>query len=262
MLSNHNISRKKLSFVYSITHQFNNKNDYYTGNSENSLRRQKAELMVKYLKNECTHQEIQDIDDKLEAQTKLQEDTYIHKLFSPDDLKNYDANFLKLFAFTHLNIDPFGLFENVPIFEIENMKIYAHMPNVDDHGNIYLNEKRVDKVDVCINVTIITTDIDFRDLENYVKRAIVTMSTKGIDVESYDIQHIDDVTTDYVIIDSIKEKNSQAYLRGYFIKANSSEPQAEEFDKIKTEFAKRLYCGKAWTLEALDFANAYYHKLP
>jgi hypothetical protein len=50
MLTNHNISRKKLSFVYSITHQFNNKNDYYTGNSENSLRRQKAELMVKYLK--------------------------------------------------------------------------------------------------------------------------------------------------------------------------------------------------------------------
>nr|DAF27946.1 MAG TPA: hypothetical protein [Caudoviricetes sp.] len=50
MLTNHNISRKKLSFVYSITHQFNNKNDYYTSNSENSLRRQKAELMVKYLK--------------------------------------------------------------------------------------------------------------------------------------------------------------------------------------------------------------------
>lgn len=36
MLTNHNISHKKLSFVYSITHQFNNKNDYYTGNSENS----------------------------------------------------------------------------------------------------------------------------------------------------------------------------------------------------------------------------------
>lgn len=262
MLTNHNISRKKLSFVYSITHQFNNKNDYYTGNSENSLRRQKAELMVKYLKNECTYQEIQDIDDKLEAQTKLQEDTYIHRLFSPDDLKNYDANFLKLFAFMYLNIDPFGLFENVPIFEIENMKIYAHMPNVDDHGNINLNEKRVGKVDVCINVTIITTDIDFRDLENYVKRAIVTMSTKGIDVETYDIKHIDDVTTDYIIINNIKEKNGQACVRGYFIKANSSEPQAEEFNKVKTEFAKRLYCGKAWTLEALDFANAYYHKLP
>lgn len=71
-----------------------------------------------------------------------------------------------------------------------------------------------------------------------------------------------DVTTDYVIIDGIKEKNSQAYVRGYFIKANSSEPQAEEFNKVKTEFAKRLYCGKAWTLDALDFANAYYHKLP
>lgn len=262
MLTNHNISRKKLSFVYSITHQFNNKNDYYTGNSENSLRRQKAELMVKYLKNECTYQEIQDIDDKLETQTKLQEDTYIHRLFSPDDLKNYDANFLKLFASMYLNIDPFGLFENVPIFEIENMKIYAHMPNVDDHGNICLNETRAGKVDVCINVTIITTDIDFRDLENYVKRAIVTMSTKGIDVETYDIKHIDDVTTDYVIIDGIKEKNNQADIRGYFIKANSSEPQAEEFNKVKTEFAKRLYCGKAWTLEALDFANAYYHKLP
>jgi hypothetical protein len=162
----------------------------------------------------------------------------------------------------HLNIDPFSLFENVPIFEIENMKIYAHMPNVDDHGNINLNEKRVGKVDVCINVTIITTDIDIRDLENYVKRAIVRMSTKGIDVENYDIQHIDDVTTDYIIIDSIEEKNSQVYVRGYFFKANSSEPQAEEFNRIKTEFAKRLYCGKAWTLEALDFANAYYHKLP
>lgn len=68
--------------------------------------------------------------------------------------------------------------------------------------------------------------------------------------------------TDYIIIDNIKEKNSQADVRGYFIKANSSEPQAEEFNKVKTEFAKRLYCGKAWTLEALDFANVYYHKLP
>ena len=87
------------------------------------------------------------------------------------------------------------------------------MPNVDDHDNICLNEKRVGKVDVCINVTIITTDIDFRDLKNYVKRAIVTMSTKGIDVEHYDIKHIDDITTDYVIINSIKEKNGQACVR-------------------------------------------------
>ena len=44
--------------------------------------------------------------------------------------------------------------------------------------------------------------------------------------------------------------------------ADEAEPQTEEFDKVKTEFAKRLYCGKAWTLEALDFANTYYHKLP
>lgn len=106
------------------------------------------------------------------------------------------------------------------------------MPVVDDHGNISLNEKRVGKIDVCINVTIITTDIDFRDLDNYVKRAIVTMSTKGIDVENYDIQHIDDVTTDYVIIDDIKEKNGQACVRGYFIKANSSEPQRFQRETI------------------------------
>ena len=157
--------------------------------------------------------------------------------FSHDTLKRYDADFLADFARNKLSIDPFKFLKNVPIFEIENMQLYVYMPPVDDFGNLQIGDDRIGCVDVTVEITVITVDMGSEDFEKCTKAIFAAIWSSGIDEHS-------DGTTVYGYNDIPKSQVTR-----------NSIPLMAEHNK---ELARRLYCGKVWTCDALKFAETYY----
>lgn len=62
MSTNYDVKRMKLSFAYDIPYQFPENTNIIGG--EKALIKQRTDLLVKYLNNQCTYKDIADIDEK------------------------------------------------------------------------------------------------------------------------------------------------------------------------------------------------------
>lgn len=180
--------------------------------------------------------------------------------FRVDTLKRYDADFLADFARNRLSIDPFKFLKNVPIFEIENMQLYVYMPPVDDFGNLQIGDDRIGYVDVTAEITVITVDMGSEDFEKCTKAIFAAIWSSGIETEHERIDDLGEVDEPCTIVTSIDEHSDGTTVYGYNDTPKSqvtrnSIPLMIEHNK---ELARRLYCGKVWTCDALKFAETYY----
>lgn len=173
---------------------------------------------------------------------------------------NLDADFLADFARNKLSIDPFKFLKNVPIFEIENMQLYVYMPPVDDFGNLQIGDDRIGYVDVTVEITVITVDMGSEDFEKCTKAIFAAIWSSGIETEHERIDDLGEVDEPCTIVTSIDERSEGTTVYGYKDTPKSqvtrnSIPLMTERNK---ELARRLYCGKVWTCDALKFAETYY----
>lgn len=110
------------------------------------------------------------------------------------------------------------------------MQLYVYMPPVDDFGNLQIGDDRIGYVDVTVEITVITVDMGFEDFEKCTKAIFAAIWSDGTTVYGYN-----DIPKSQVTRNSI--------------------PLMTEHNK---ELARRLYCGKVWTCDALKFAETYY----
>lgn len=260
MFTNYDVRRKKLSFSYDIPYRFPKNSELVIG--ENALLQQRSNLLVKYLNGQCMYEHITDIDRKINRQRYVNNHRGNCYLFSKETLKNYDADFLEMFANTYLNIDVYTLLRNVPIFEIEDMRICAYMPEVDKFGNARTNEDGACDVVVSVEIRVITVDMSFEDFENYSQRVFGEVRKSGKEVDNCKIDDLGEVDECCRIIAEIDEGRSETKLYGYDDTPKS--PVARMNALLETtenpEFARRLYCGKVWTYHALEFTDRYYQE--
>lgn len=260
MFTYYNLRRKKLSFSYAIPFNFTRDNDYYTGDSEYNLLKRRDYVLVRFLNGGDDYDCLQTIDLKIGNQHSLWQQLNNVNKFSHDILKRYDADFLVDFARNKLSIDPFKFLKNVPIFEIENMQLYVYMPPVDDFGNLQIGDDRIGYVDVTVEITIITVDMGSEDFEKCTKAIFAAIWSSDIETEHERIDDLGEVDEPCTIVTSIDEYSDGTTVYGYKDTPKSqvtrnSIPLMTEHNK---ELARRLYCGKVWTCDALKFAETYY----
>lgn len=260
MFTYYNLRRKKLSFSYAIPFNFTRGDDYYTGDSEYSLLKRRDCVLARFLNGGADYDCLQIIDLKIENQHSLLQQLDNVNKFSRDTLKRYDADFLTDFARNKLSIDPFKFLKNAPIFEIENMQLYVCMPPVDDFGNLQIGDNRIGYVDVTVEITVITVDMGSEDFEKCAKVIFADIWSSGIDTEHERIDDLGEVDKPCTIVTSIDERSEGTTVYGYkdipkSQAIHNSIPLMTEHNK---ELARRLYCGKVWTRDALKFAETYY----
>lgn len=260
MFTNYDVRRKKLSFSYNIPYEFTHDNDYYTGDSEYNLLKRRDVVRVRFLNDGDDYDCLQTIDHKIGDQHYLWKRLDNVNGFSHDTLKRYDADFLVDFTRNKLSIDTFKFLKNVPIFEIENMQLYVYMPPVDDFGNLQIGDDRIGYVDVTVEITVIIVDMNSEDFEKCTKAIFAAIWSSGIETEIKRIDDLGEVDEPCTIVTSIDERSEGTTVYGYKDIPKSqvtrnSIPLMTEYNK---ELARRLYCGKVWTCDALKFAETYY----
>jgi hypothetical protein len=248
----------KLSFAYDIPYQFPENTNIIGG--EKALLKQRTDLLVKYLNNQCTYKDIAGIDEKIKDQRDTNDYHGNKSLFSQPSLVNYDANFLTVFAKTYLNIDAYQFFKNVPIFEIENVEICAYMPEVDKFGNIKRNNDKTSDITVAVEITYIDVDITYENSDKYYQQILAEITKTIPNARAFEKRFICKVDEYCDIFTEIEEGTNETKLYGYHDTPIS--PLEYEIQQIKTttnqKFARRLYCGKIWTHNGLCFTKRYY----
>lgn len=260
MFTNYDVNRWKLSFSYNIPYQFTYGSEYYTDGSVYNLLKLRDYARVRFLNGGCEYDYLKTIDSKIDDQHSLWRSLDNVNEFSKPSLKMYDAKFLADFARNNLSIDPFKFLKNVPIFEIENMQLYVYMPPVDDFGNLQIGDDRIGYVDVTVEITVITVDMGSEDFEKCTKAIFAAIWSSGIETEHERIDDLGEVDEPCTIVTSIDEHSDGTTVYGYNDTPKSqvtrnSIPLMTEHNK---ELARRLYCGKVWTCDALKFAETYY----
>lgn len=260
MFTDYNVRRRKLSFSYNIPYRFPKNSELAIG--ENALLQQRSNLLVKYLNGQCVYENITDIDKKISHQRYVNNHNGNCYLFSQPTLKNYDADFLEMFANAYLNIDAYDFFRYTPIFEIENVKIYAYMPDIDKFGNAKTDKDGACDVIVTVEIRVVTVDMKLEDFENYAKCVFGAVSRSGKEVRNCKTDDLGEVEHEYCeIIEKIEECRNETKLYGY--KDTPRSPVVRWTELLETvenpEFARRLYCGKVWTSDGLKFADHYYN---
>lgn len=258
MFTNYNVRRKKLSFSYNIPYRFPKNSELAIG--EKALLQQRSNLLVRYLNGQCMYERIEDIDKKINHQRYVNSQRGNCCLFSQPTLKNYDADFLEMFADTYLNFDTYNFFRHVPIFEIENVRICAYMPEVDKFGNARTDEDGKCNVVVSVEIRVITVNTTFEDFENYAQHVFGEVRKSGKEIDNCKIDDLGEVNECCRIIDEIDEGRSETKLYGYDDTPKSTMARMNVLLETteNPEFARRLYCGKVWTYHALEFADLYY----
>lgn len=260
MFTNYDVNRWKLSFSYNIPYQFTYGSEYYTDGSVYNLLKLRDYARVRFLNGGCEYDYLKTIDSKIDDQHSLWRSLDNVNEFSKPSLKMYDAKFLADFARNNLSIDPFKFLENVPIFEIEDMHLRVYMPPVDELGKIQFDNNLVGDVTVSVEITVITVDMSIEDFYNHAKTVFATVWTSGIETEHERIDDLGEVDEPCTIVTSIDEHSDGTTVYGYNDTPKSqvtrnSIPLMTEHNK---ELARRLYCGKVWTCDALKFAETYY----
>lgn len=259
MFTNYDVGRKKLSFSYNIPYRFPKNSELAIG--ENALLHQRSNLLVKYLNGQCTYDAIEDIDKQINRQCDVNNHSSNNvALFSQPTLKNYDADFLEMFADTYLNFDAYNFFRYVPIFEIENVKICAYMPEVDKFGNVQTGEDGKCDVVVTIEITVITVNMSIEDFKTCAQKVFNEIRLFGKKIYNCEIDDLGEVRGQCEIIEKIDEGQTETRVYGY--KDTPKSPVVKMnilLEVLKTpELARRLYCGKVWTDDALKFTKNYY----
>lgn len=258
MSTNYDVKRMKLSFAYDIPYQFPENTNIIGG--EKALLKQRTDLLVKYLNNQCTYKDIADIDEKIKDQRNNNDYHGNKSLFSQPSLVNYDANFLTVFAKTYINIDVYQFFKNVPIFEIENVEICAYMPEVDKFGNIRRNNDKTSDITIAVEITYIDVDITYEDSDKYYQQILTEITETIPNARAFEKRFICNVNECCDIFTKIEEGTNETKLYGYHDTPIS--PLEYEIQQLKTttnqKFARRLYCGKIWTHNGPCFTKRYY----
>lgn len=140
------------------------------------------------------------------------------------------------------------------------MQLYVYMPPVDDFGNLRIGDDRIGYVDVTVEITVITVDMGSEDFEKCTKAIFAAICSSGIETEHERIDDLGEVDEPCTIVTSIDERSEGTTVYGYKDTPKSqvtrnSIPLMTEHNK---ELARRLYCGKVWTCDALKFAETYY----
>lgn len=140
------------------------------------------------------------------------------------------------------------------------MQLYVYMPPVDDFGNLQIGDDRIGYVDVTVEITVITVDMGSEDFEKCTKAIFAAIWSSGIETEHGRIDDLGEVDEPCTIVTSIDEHSDGTTVYGYKDTPKSqvtrnSIPLMTERNK---ELARRLYCGKVWTCDALKFAETYY----
>ena len=260
MYTNYDVNRWKLSFSYNIPYQFTYGSEYYTEGSEYNLLKLRDYSRVRFLNGGCEYDYLKTIDSEIDDQHFLWRSLDNVNEFSKPSLKMYDAKFLADFAANNLSIDPFKFLKNVPIFEIEDMHLRVYMPPVDEFGKIQLDNDLVGDVTVSIEITVITADMSIEDFYNHAKTVFATVWASGIECENEKIDNLGKVDARCTIVKKIEETSNGAKIYGYRDAPKSPVMRTDDllFAVLNQEFARRLYCGKVWTHDALEFAKTYY----
>lgn len=219
-----------------------------------------AKLLVNYLNGQCSYDAIEDVDRQISNQRYVNNYRGNSCVFLQPTLKNYDAEFLEMFADTYLKFDAYNFFRYVPIFEIENVKIYTYMPEVDKFGNIKTGEDGKCDVVVTIEITVITVDMSFEDFETHAQKVFGEIRKFGKEIYNCEIDDLGLVRGQCEIIEKIDEGQNETRVYGYRDTQKSSVAKMNILlEVVKTpELARRLHCGKVWTDDALKFAKSYY----
>lgn len=258
MFTDYNVGRRKLSFSYNIPYRFPKNSELAIG--ERALLQQRANTLVKYLNGRCDYDAIEDVDRQINNQRYANNHRGNNCVFSQPTLKNYDADFLEMFADTYLKFDAYNFFRYTPIFEIENVKICAHMPEVDKFGNTKTGEDGKCDVVVTIEITVITVNMSFEDFETHVQKVFEEIRKFGKEIYNCEIDDLGLVREQCEIIEKIDEGQNETRVYGYRDTQKSSVVKMDILlEVVKTpELARRLYCGKVWTDDALKFTKSYY----
>lgn len=258
MFTNYDVRRKKLSFSYNIPYRFPKNSELAIG--ERALLQQRSKLLVKYLNGQCAYDAIEDVDGQINNQRYVNNYRGNSYVFSQPTLKNYDADFLEMFADTYLNFDAYNFFRYIPIFEIEDVKIYAYMPEVDKFGNVKTGEDGKCDVVVTIEITVITVDMSFEDFETHAQKVFREIRKFGKEIYNCEIDDLGLVRGQCEIIEKIDEGQNETRVYGYRDTQKLSVVKMDVLlDVVKNpELARRLHCGKVWTDDALKFTKNYY----
>lgn len=258
MFTNYDVRRKKLSFSYNIPYRFPKNSELAIG--ERALLQQRSKLLVKYLNGQCAYDAIEDVDRQINNQRYVNNHRGNNYVFSQPTLKNYDADFLEMFADTYLNFGAYNFFRYVPIFEIENVKIYAYMPEVDKFGNIKTSEDGKCDVVVTIEITVITVNMSFEDFETYAQKVFNEIRLFGKKIYNCEIGDLGEVRGQCEIIEKIDEGQNETKVYGYVDTPRSSVVKMDVLLEVlkNPELARRLLCGKVWTYDAINFTKNYY----
>lgn len=140
------------------------------------------------------------------------------------------------------------------------MQLYVYMPPVDDFGNLQIGDDRIGYVDVTVEITVITVDMGSEDFEKCTKAIFAAIWSSGIETEHERIDDLGEVDEPCTIVTNIDEHSDGTTVYGYKDTPKSqvtrnSIPLMIEHNK---ELARRRYCGKVWTCDALKFAETYY----
>ena len=111
-----------------------------------------------------------------------------------------------------------------------------------------------------VEITVITVDMSIEDFYNHAKTVFATVWASGIEYEHEKIDNLGKVDTRCTIVKKIEETSNGTKLYGYGDVPKSPVVKANDllFTVSNKEFARRLYCGVAWTHDALIFAETYY----
>ena len=140
------------------------------------------------------------------------------------------------------------------------MVFNVYMPPVDEFGRIKVGGNRVGNVTIIAEITVITVDTSLEDFNNYAQQVFMAIYTSGIDAENCKIDDTGEVNERCTIVNKIEECRDGMKIYGYHDTPKSPEMKRNEllFTEPNQEFARRLYCGKVWTYDALEFAKTYY----
>lgn len=261
MFTNYDVRRKKLSFSYNVPYRFPKNSELAIG--ERALLQQRSKLLVKYLNGQCAYDAIEDIDKKINHQRDVNNHSSISSncyLFSKPTLVNYDVDFLEMFADAYLNFDAYNFFRYVPIFEIENVKICAYMPEVDKFGNVQTGEDGKYDVVVTIEIVVITVNMSIEDFKTCAQKVFNEIRLFGKKIYNCEIDDLGEVRGQCEIIEKIDEGQNETRVYGYKDATKSSAVKRDILLEVvkNPELARRLYCGKVWTDDALKFTKNYY----
>ena len=111
-----------------------------------------------------------------------------------------------------------------------------------------------------VEITVITVDMGSEDFEKCTKAIFAAIWSSGIETEHERIDDLGEVDEPCTIVTSIDEHSDGTTVYGYKDTPKSQVtrngiPLMTEHNK---ELARRLYCGKVWTCDALKFAETYY----